>query len=60
MLEDGFKEELTEIVKSTPKGRQTLLFSATMTDDVDQLIRVCYEYLALNGLYYITHNNIFY
>jgi ATP-dependent RNA helicase DDX27 len=38
MLEDGFKEELTEIIKSCPRKRQTLLFSATMTDDVDSLI----------------------
>ncbi|CDH57360.1 dead-domain-containing protein [Lichtheimia corymbifera JMRC:FSU:9682] len=40
MLEDGFAEELNEIVKSCPKSRQTMLFSATMTDNVDQLIRM--------------------
>ena len=34
MLEDGFKEELTEIVRHCPRGRQTMLFSASMTDDV--------------------------
>jgi ATP-dependent RNA helicase DDX27 len=34
MLEDGFEEELKEILKMCPKGRQTMLFSATMTDDV--------------------------
>ncbi len=46
MLEDGFKDELNEIVKSCPQatggatGRQTMLFSATMTDDVDELVRL--------------------
>ncbi|CAD6972146.1 unnamed protein product [Tilletia controversa] len=40
MLEEGFEAELSEIVKSCPKGRQTMLFSATMTDDVDELVRL--------------------
>ncbi|ORX63764.1 DEAD-domain-containing protein [Basidiobolus meristosporus CBS 931.73] len=40
MLEDGFTAELTEIVKNCPKSRQTMLFSATMTDNVDELIRL--------------------
>ncbi|KAJ2708834.1 nucleolar DEAD-box protein required for synthesis of 60S ribosomal subunit, partial [Coemansia spiralis] len=40
MLEDGFEEELTEIVRACPKKRQTMLFSATMTDNVDKLIRL--------------------
>ncbi|KAI7833680.1 P-loop containing nucleoside triphosphate hydrolase protein [Kickxella alabastrina] len=40
MLEDGFEDELTEIIKACPKKRQTMLFSATMTDNVDKLIRV--------------------
>lgn len=40
MLEDGFADELNEIVKSCPKSRQTMLFSATMTDNVDQLVRM--------------------
>ena len=34
MLEDGFAAELDEIIKNTPKKRQTMLFSATMTDNV--------------------------
>lgn len=34
MLEDGFADELGEIVKACPKSRQTMLFSATMTDNV--------------------------
>lgn len=40
MLEDGFEAELNEIVRLCPAKRQTMLFSATMTDDVDQLVRL--------------------
>ncbi|EEQ33697.1 nucleolar DEAD-box protein required for synthesis of 60S ribosomal subunit [Microsporum canis] len=40
MLEDGFAEELNEILTTIPKSRQTMLFSATMTSSVDKLIRV--------------------
>ncbi|EMD42037.1 hypothetical protein CERSUDRAFT_129370 [Gelatoporia subvermispora B] len=40
MLEDGFSDELTEIIKSCPTSRQTMLFSATMTDTVDELVRM--------------------
>lgn len=40
MLEEGFQAELDEIIKATPKSRQTMLFSATMTDDVDELVRL--------------------
>ncbi|KAI0669913.1 DEAD-domain-containing protein [Trametes maxima] len=40
MLEDGFEAELTEIIKSCPSSRQTMLFSATMTDSVDELVRM--------------------
>ena len=40
MLEDGFTDELNEILTTIPRSRQTMLFSATMTDTVDRLIRV--------------------
>jgi ATP-dependent RNA helicase DDX27 len=40
MLSDGFADELAEIIKSCPKSRQTMLFSATMTDSVDELVRM--------------------
>ena len=40
MLEDGFADELNEILTTIPKSRQTMLFSATMTDRVDKLIRI--------------------
>ncbi|KAG8946154.1 nucleolar DEAD-box protein required for synthesis of 60S ribosomal subunit [Tulasnella sp. 424] len=40
MLSDGFADELQEVIRSCPKNRQTMLFSATMTDDVDSLVRL--------------------
>lgn len=40
MLSDGFADELKEIVQSCPVSRQTMLFSATMTDSVDELVRL--------------------
>ncbi|KAH8815850.1 P-loop containing nucleoside triphosphate hydrolase protein [Xylogone sp. PMI_703] len=40
MLEAGFADELNEILNTIPKSRQTMLFSATMTSSVDDLIRV--------------------
>ncbi|EAU93002.1 ATP-dependent RNA helicase drs1 [Coprinopsis cinerea okayama7 len=40
MLSEGFADELTEIIKACPKSRQTMLFSATMTDSVDELIKM--------------------
>jgi len=40
MLSDGFSDELTEIIKSCPSSRQTMLFSATMTDSVDELVKM--------------------
>src|SRR5271155_2338464 len=40
MLGDGFADELDEILRTIPKGRQTMLFSATMTESVDKLVRV--------------------
>ena len=40
MLQEGFQDELNELITFCPKSRQTLLFSATMTDDVDQLVRL--------------------
>ena len=40
MLSDGFADELGEIIKSCPMSRQTMLFSATMTDSVDELVRM--------------------
>lgn len=40
MLEDGFSDELSEIIRACPRSRQTMLFSATMTDSVDELVKL--------------------
>jgi ATP-dependent RNA helicase DDX27 len=41
LLEMGFQDELTEIVKNCPKERQTLLFSATLdSTKIDDLIQL--------------------
>ncbi|CAN9097041.1 DEAD-domain-containing protein [Alternaria alternata] len=40
MLEEGFESQLTEILNTIPKSRQTMLFSATMTSSVDKLIQI--------------------
>ncbi len=38
LLEMGFAEEIKEIVRMSPTKRQTLLFSATMTEEVNALV----------------------
>ncbi|ETV94017.1 hypothetical protein, variant [Aphanomyces invadans] len=40
LLELGFQEEVQELVKFCPIARQTMLFSATMTSKVDELIKL--------------------
>lgn len=40
MLEVGFEDELNEIIRQCPRKRQTMLFSATMTDKVDELVKL--------------------
>jgi len=40
MLEEGFESQLSEILTTIPKSRQTMLFSATMTSSVDKLISI--------------------
>eukprot|EP00043_Microstomoeca_roanoka_P026253 m.11118 g.11118 ORF g.11118 m.11118 type:complete len:745 (+) comp6384_c0_seq1:414-2648(+) len=40
LLELGFKEVLEYIVKACPHNTQTMLFSATMTDEVKDLMRL--------------------
>eukprot|EP01033_Poteriospumella_lacustris_P015493 gene15493-11084_t len=40
LLELGFQEELEQVVKYCPTSRQTLLFSATMTATVQDLIKL--------------------
>ncbi|GAA5922859.1 DEAD/DEAH box helicase [Sporobolomyces koalae] len=40
MLEEGFRAELEEIISAAPRSRQTLLFSATVTESVSELTRL--------------------
>ncbi|KAF3961819.1 hypothetical protein CMV_013597 [Castanea mollissima] len=40
LLELGFSAEIRELVRLCPKRRQTMLFSATMTEEVDELIKL--------------------
>lgn len=40
LLELGFSAEIHELVRLCPKRRQTMLFSATLTEDVDELIKL--------------------
>jgi ATP-dependent RNA helicase DDX27 len=40
LLEMGFEDEVTEIVRACPVGRQTMLFSATMTARVETLAKL--------------------
>ena len=40
LIEDDYGEQLEAIFKVLPKKRQTLLFSATMTDTLQQLQEV--------------------
>jgi ATP-dependent RNA helicase RhlE len=39
MLDLGFRFQLTNIFDLLPKNRQNIMFSATMTDDIDELIK---------------------
>jgi ATP-dependent RNA helicase DDX27 len=34
MLDEHFKDQMDEIIRLSHRGRQTMLFSATMTDEV--------------------------
>ena len=40
LLDLGFQEEIEELVRHCPESRQTLLFSATMTTKVEDLVRL--------------------
>ncbi|EPY43187.1 ATP-dependent RNA helicase DDX10/DBP4 [Angomonas deanei] len=53
LLDMGFRESLTNIIKYLPQQRQTLLFSATQTTDVDMLAQ-----LSLRNPRYVTSQRI--
>ena len=40
LLRQGFEEDLAQIIKTLPKERQSILFSATQTQKVDELARL--------------------
>ncbi|XWS24500.1 hypothetical protein CRYUN_Cryun28dG0108300 [Craigia yunnanensis] len=40
LLELGFSAEIQELVRLCPKRRQTMLFSATMTEEIDELVKL--------------------
>ncbi|KAI5077374.1 hypothetical protein GOP47_0007198 [Adiantum capillus-veneris] len=40
LLELGFSNEVQELVRLCPKKRQTMLFSATMTEEVNELVKL--------------------
>ncbi|ONK72634.1 uncharacterized protein A4U43_C04F21440 [Asparagus officinalis] len=40
LLEFGFSGEIQELIHLCPKRRQTMLFSATMTEEVDKLVKL--------------------
>lgn len=40
LLELGFSAEIRELIRECPKRRQTMLFSATMTEEVGELIKL--------------------
>lgn len=43
ILQVGFEDEMKQIIRLLPKERQTLLFSATQTTQVEDLIRVSFQ-----------------
>lgn len=40
LLELGFSVEIGELIRMCPKRRQTMLFSATMTEQIDELVKL--------------------
>jgi len=53
LLEKGFADELTEIVRSCPRGRQSMLFSATLNEEVAKLVDLSLHnpvHIAINPL----------
>ena len=56
MLEMGFVEDVDKIISQVPENRQTLLFSATISEDIRDLVK---KYLKspiqLNGETYVDH-----
>ncbi|KAJ7943579.1 RNA helicase [Quillaja saponaria] len=43
ILEENFEEDMNQIIKILPKNRQTVLFSATQTKEVEDLARLSFQ-----------------
>eukprot|EP00475_Leptophrys_vorax_P004188 TRINITY_DN12502_c0_g1_i1.p1 TRINITY_DN12502_c0_g1~~TRINITY_DN12502_c0_g1_i1.p1 ORF type:complete len:792 (+),score=306.96 TRINITY_DN12502_c0_g1_i1:349-2376(+) len=59
LLEMGFFEEVDQIVRMCPKNRQTMMFSATLTGEVDQLANLALnepEKIHVDPLYSLANN----
>ncbi len=59
LLELGFTEEVEELLRMCPVARQTMLFSATMTSKIDQLIKLSMKRpvrIATDPLYDVAKN----
>ena len=41
MLDEHFMDQMDELIRLCPRGRQTMLFSATMTDEVCSKLLHC-------------------
>lgn len=53
ILDMGFKSQINAIMENLPETRQTLLFSATQTKNVKDLVRVCLR----DPVYVSVHEN---
>ncbi len=42
LLEENFNDEVREVVKSCPRQRQTMLFSATLSEEVNT-VHICVD-----------------
>jgi superfamily II DNA/RNA helicase len=47
MLDLGFQSEMDSVVRNLPRGRQTMLFSATLSKNVRALARLSLRVRAL-------------
>jgi len=59
MLDMGFIEDVEKIINKTPKSRQTLMFSATILNDIDKLMnKHLNNPLVIATKYYVDKNKL--